>query len=311
MKIIKGVNEITREFTNSIITIGNFDGIHLAHQDIFKRVITEAHNENRKSVVITFDPHPKKVLHPERRPFFLIASLDEKLKLIRDLGIDAVVLIQFSLEFAKVTAEEFVKNILWDKLHIKKIFIGHDYIFGRDKGGNKEYLKVLGDRIGFQVEVIDAIKVDDAIVSSTRTRNTILDGNVKLAARLLGRPYNLGGMVIKGHQRGAGIGFPTANIKPEKVLVPGRGVYAIIAEVEGETHPGVLNIGFNPTFANDKLTIEAHIINFKGNIRGKSLDIFFIDRLRDEMKFENPKKLAVQIKRDIVNARTILTPYFL
>ncbi|GAI95244.1 unnamed protein product, partial [marine sediment metagenome] len=174
------------------------------------------------------------------------------------------------------------------------------------KEGNEKYLKVLGDRLGFQVEVIDAIKVDDAIVSSTRTRNTILDGNVKLAARLLGRPYNLGGTVVKGHQRGTGIGFPTANIKPEKVLTPCRGVYAIIAEIEGKTHPGVLNIGFNPTFANDKLTIEAHIIDFEENICGKSLDIFFIDRIRNEMKFEGPERLAEQIRMDIDKAKEIL-----
>ncbi|MEA1935765.1 MAG: bifunctional riboflavin kinase/FAD synthetase [Thermodesulfobacteriota bacterium] len=310
MKVIKGVNEITREFRDSIVTIGNFDGIHLAHQNIFKRVITEAHNENRKSVVITFDPHPKKVIHPERRPFFLITSLDEKLKLIGDQGIDAVLLIGFSLEFAKVTAEEFVKNILWDKLHIKKIFIGHDYTFGRDKGGNEEYLKTLGKKLGFQVDVINAIKVNDTTISSTRTRNAILDGNVKLAAKFLGRPYNLGGTIVKGHQRGTGIGFPTANIKPEKVLVPGRGVYAIIAEIEGKIHPAVLNIGFNPTFANDRLSIEAHIIDFKGNICGKSLIISFIDRIRDEMKFEGPEKLAEQIKKDVAKARKILGPHF-
>jgi len=310
MKIIKSINEITGEFTNSIVTIGNFDGIHLAHQDIFKRVTKEAHDENRKSVVITFNPHPKKILRPERRPFFLITSLDEKLKLIEDQGIDAVLLIEFSMEFAKITAEEFVKNILWDKLHIKKIFIGHDYVFGRDKGGNEEYLKFLGKTLGFKVTVINAIKVNDTIISSTNTRNAILDGNVELAARFLGRPYNLGGTVIKGHQRGAVIGFPTANIEPDKVLVPRRGVYAIIAEIEGKTHPAVLNIGFNPTFSNDKLSIEAHIIDFEENILGKNLDVFFVDRIRDEMKFDGPERLAEQIKRDIDKARELLSPHF-
>jgi riboflavin kinase/FMN adenylyltransferase len=310
MKIIKSIDEITGEFTNSIVTIGNFDGIHLAHQNIFKRVITEAHNENRKSVVITFDPHPKKVLRPERRPFFLITSLDEKLKLIEDQGIDAVLLIEFSREFAKITAEEFVKNILWNKLHIKKIFIGHDYVFGRNKGGNEAYLKLLGKKLGFKVTVINAIKVNDTIISSTNTRNAILDGNVGLAARFLGRPYNLGGTVIKGHQRGTDIGIPTANIKPDKVLVPPRGVYAIIAEIEGETHPAVLNIGFNPTFANDTISIEAHIFDFEENILGKNLDVSFIERIRDEIKFDSPERLVEQIKRDIDKAREILSPYF-
>ena len=310
MKIIKDVSEITQEFRDSIVTIGNFDGVHLAHQNIFNKVVTEARNRNRKSIVITFDPHPKKVLHPERSPFFLITSLDEKLKYIGDTGIDAVVLIEFSLELAKVTAEEFVKNILWDKLHIKKIFIGHDYAFGRGKGGNEEYLKSLGDRLGFHVEVVDAIMVDDIIISSTKTRNAILDGNVKLAERLLGRFYNLGGTIVKGYQRGTGIGFPTANIEPEKVLIPGRGVYAVIVEIEEERHPGVVNVGFNPTFANEKLSIEAHLIDFKGNIYGKNLDISFVDRIRDEMKFENPESLTKQINKDVDGAREILAPYF-
>ncbi len=308
MKIIKGVDEITRDLRDSIVTIGNFDGVHLAHQKIFKRVVIEADNEKRKSVVITFDPHPKKVLHPEKRPFFLITSLDEKLQLIADMGIDAVVLIKFSLELAKMTAAEFVKNILWDKLHIKKIFIGHDYSFGRGKEGNKEYLKSSGDRLGFEVEVINAIKADGIPVSSTKIRDAILDGNVKLAARLLGRPYNLGGAVIKGYQRGAGIGFPTANIEPEKALIPCSGVYAVIAEIEGSSRPSVVNIGFNPTFGNDKLSVEAHVLDFRGNIAGKNLNLLFIDRIRDERKFENVERLAEQIKKDIGQAKEILAP---
>jgi riboflavin kinase/FMN adenylyltransferase len=306
MKIIKGVNEITRDLRDSIVTIGNFDGVHLAHQEIFKRVVIEADNENRKSIVITFDPHPKKVLHPERRPFLLITSLDEKLKLIADMGIDAVVLLKFSLELAKMTAAEFVKNILWDRLHIKKIFIGHDYSFGRGKEGNEEYLKSSGNRLGFEVEVINAIKADGIPVSSTRTRNAILDGNVKLAAKLLGRPYNLGGTVIKGYQRGADIGFPTANIETDKVLIPDRGVYAVIAEIEGIGHPSVVNIGFNPTFGNDKISVETHVLDFKGNITGKSLNLLFIDRIRDERKFESVERLAGQIKKDIGQAKEIL-----
>ena len=308
MKIIKGVDEISPEFRDSIVTIGNFDGVHLAHQNIFKKVIAEAHNGNRKSVVITFDPHPKKIIHPERRPFFLITSLDEKLKLIGNLGVDVIILIEFSLEFARVTARGFVKNILWDKLHIKKIFIGHDYTFGKGKEGNEEYLKVLGNELGFKVEVINAVKIDHIIISSTRIRNAILEGNVNIAARLLGRPYNLGGTVVKGYQRGTDIGFPTANIEPEKVLIPGSGVYAVIVKIGGNSHPGVVNIGFNPTFGNDKLTVEAHVIDFKENICGKSLDIFFVDRMRDEVKFLSTERLAAQIKMDIAKAKEILTP---
>lgn len=307
MKIV-GIDEITPDLRDSVVTIGNFDGVHRAHREIFKRVLAEADREGKKSVVITFDPHPKKVLHPERRPFFLITTLDEKLKLIADSGIDATVLIKFSLEVANVTAAEFVKDILWDRLHIRKIFIGHDYSFGRGREGNEEFLKAEGLRLGFEVEVINAIKADGNAISSTRTRNAILDGNVKLAARLLGRPYNLGGTVIKGYQRGAGIGFPTANLKPEKVLIPAGGVYAVIAETEDGSHPSVVNIGFSPTFGNDKLSVEAHILDFNGNISGKRLNLLFVDRIRDELKFENAEGLARQIKKDIGRAKEILAP---
>lgn len=309
MEIIRGIDEISQEFRDSVVTIGNFDGVHLAHQNIFERVISEALNQNKKSVVITFDPHPKKIIHPGKRPFFLITTLDEKLKLIEDIGIDAVILIEFSMEFAGVTAGEFVQNILWDRLHLKKIFIGHDYAFGRGKEGNEEFLKSFGDKLGFQVEAIDAIKVDDIAISSTRTRHAILDGNVALAARLLGRPYNVWGTVVKGYQRGTGIGIPTANMEPEKVI-PATGVYAIIATIEGVRYPGVVNIGFNPTFSNEKLSIEAHLIDFEGNIYEKCLDISFIDRIRGEVKFEGPEKLVEQVKKDIDRAREILATYF-
>jgi riboflavin kinase/FMN adenylyltransferase len=305
MKIIRDLEDAPVEFRDSIVTIGNFDGIHLGHQDIFQKLIKEAEKEHRKTIIITFDPHPQKVLHPEKRPFFLLTPLDEKLKLIEQFGIDAVVLITFSMEFAKTTAEEFVRNILWDKLHIKKLYVGYDYVFGRGKGGNAESLKTYGKELGFEVEEIGAVKNSELIVSSTKIRLSILNGDVSLAAKLLGRPYNVYGNVVQGYRRGTDIGYPTANIESEKVI-PDCGVYAIMATIEGQKYQGVLNIGFNPTFDNDQLSTEVYLLDFQNNIYGKNIEIFFIDRLRDEMKFENSGKLAEQIKKDVEQAQKIL-----
>ncbi|MCD6154128.1 MAG: bifunctional riboflavin kinase/FAD synthetase [Syntrophobacterales bacterium] len=305
MKIIRDLEDIPVEFRGSIVTIGNFDGIHLGHRKIFQKLLKETEKEDRKTIVITFDPHPQKVLHPEKRPFFLLTPLNEKLKLIEKFGIDAVVLITFSVEFAKTTAEEFVRNILWDKLHIQKLYVGYDYVFGRGKEGNAESLKTYGKELGFEVEEIGAVKNGELVVSSTKIRVSILDGDVSLAAKLLGRPYNVYGNVVEGYRRGTAIGYPTANIKAEKVI-PGRGVYAIIAGIEGHKYQGVINIGFNPTFGNDELSTEVYLFDFQDNIYGKNIEIFFIDRLRDEMKFENSGKLAEQIKKDVEQAQKIL-----
>jgi riboflavin kinase/FMN adenylyltransferase len=308
MKIIKGIDEIPSEFRDAFVTIGNFDGIHLGHRLIFEQVIAAAKKEKGKALVITFDPHPKMLLHPERRPFYLITSLEEKIRLLDEIGIDAVILIPFSLEFAKTTAEAFIHDILWDKLHIRKIFIGHDYTFGRGKEGNEAYLVLHGSKLGFNVDVVNAFTIKGGIVSSTRIRNAILDGDVKTAAGLLGRPYNLSGPVVEGHRRGAGLGFPTANIDPEKVLVPARGVYAVIVEVDGQRYQGVLNIGYNPTFADEKQSIEVHLLEFTGNIYGMTLEVLFIERIRNEVKFDGPDKLVAQILQDIDRARFILKP---
>jgi len=308
MIIIKGTDKIPSEFRDAVVTIGNFDGIHLGHGLIFEQVIAAARQEKRQALVITFDPHPKMLLHPERRPFYLITSLEEKISLLDDIGIDAVILIPFSLEFAKTTAETFIRDILWDKLHIRKIFIGHDYTFGRGKEGNEAYLVLQGSKLGFDVDVVNAFTINSGIVSSTRIRNAILEGDVKTAASLLGRPYNLSGPVVVGHRRGAGLGFPTANIDPEKVLVPARGVYAVIVELDGQRYQGVLNIGYNPTFADEKRSVEVHLLDFDGNIYGMTLEVLFIERIRDEVKFDGPDKLVAQIRQDIDRARIILKP---
>lgn len=311
MKIIHDLHSLPEEFKNAYVTIGNFDGVHLGHKPLFEMLIQEARKDNRKALVITFHPHPKAVLHPEIRPFYLITTIEEKISLLEKTGIDGLILLPFSTAFAQITAEEFIREILWSTLQIKKIFIGHDYTFGKNKGGNEALLREMGKELGFEVISIDAVVLDGDVVSSTRLRHAILEGDVKLSAKLLGRPYNISGVVVRGKNRGATLGFPTANVKPDKELLPENGVYAVIIEIDGARHPGVLNIGYNPTFSGGDLSVEVFIINFDKRIYGKKLNILFIERIRNEKRFETPEKLVAQIKKDIQKAKKILAPHFL
>ena len=306
MKIFNSLEAITPDFHHAYATIGNFDGVHVGHRYIFKQIQSEAKQMGAKTVVMTFDPHPKMILHPERRPFYLITTLGEKMALLEKSGIDAVFLIPFSLDYAKTTAQSFVQDILWQRLHVKKIFIGHDYTFGYGKEGNQAFLEKYGQRLGFSVSVIDAVKMSGTIISSTLIRHCILDGEVRKAMTLLGRPYNIKGTVIKGYRRGNDLGFPTANLNPEKLLLPKEGVYAAWIILESQQFDAVLNIGYNPTFSNDHLTVEIHLLDFKEDIYGKNLQVYFVDRLRDEVKFTTPEKLASQIRQDITQTKNLL-----
>jgi riboflavin kinase/FMN adenylyltransferase len=306
MEVIHGSEKIPARMRRSVVTIGNFDGVHLGHRFIFRRLVEEARREGSPAVVISFEPHPKMVLHPERRPFYLITSPEEKIRLLAELEIDALILIPFSLDYARTTAETFVREILWERLQIRKILIGHDYTFGRGKEGNEAFLAEAGRRLGFAVEVMNAFCIGDTVISSTIIRDALLAGEVGFAATLLGRPYNLSGRVISGNRRGDSLGFPTANLLPDKELVPARGVYAVRCLLEEKRHDGVLNIGVNPTFADGKRSIEVHIFHFHRNIYGGILDVHFIERIRDEVRFTSPELLIAQIGRDIARAREIL-----
>jgi riboflavin kinase / FMN adenylyltransferase len=308
MDVIRGIEDIPAGLRDAAVTIGNFDGVHLGHRRLIARLLEEAGREKLKALVITFDPHPKMILRPELQPFYLISTVEEKIVLLEETGIDAVVIIPFTRQYAEKTAAEFIHQVLWEGLHIRKIVIGHDYTFGKGKEGNEAFLAAYGEKLGFGVEVINAVGIGDTIISSTEIRDAVMSGNVKKASALLGRPYNLGGTVVEGKRRGAGLGFPTANVDPEKVLIPARGTYAVIARLRGKRYPGVANIGFNPTFGGGKLTIEVHLLDFHEDIYGERLDVLFIDRIREEVKFPGPAELVLQIKRDIEQARAILQP---
>ena len=306
MIVFKSTDDITTDYRLSFVTIGNFDGVHLSHRHICRKLASVAAAAGAKSLVITFEPHPKMILHPDIKPFFLITTLGEKLKLLEDCGIDATLIIAFSPDYAETTAREFVYETLGQKLAIKKIIIGHDYTFGQNKKGNDAYLIASGQELGFEVEVIDAFKVGDDIVSSTLIRNLIVQGKVGEAARLLGRSYNVAGTVVTGFGRGIKLGFPTANINPEKELLPSAGIYAAFVEVEGRRYMAALNIGAKPTFADYTFTFEVHLLDFEGDLRGKKLNTEFVEKLRDIVKFDSPEALKKQIAADVEKVRAIL-----
>jgi riboflavin kinase/FMN adenylyltransferase len=308
MRVIRSLREIPADLAGGVMTIGNFDGVHLAHQAIIRKVIGEARTANCKAIVMTFEPHPQQVLHPERKPFYLITTLEEKISVLESLGVDDAVVVPFTSEFSQTTAAEFAQRVICDAIHPVNVMIGHDYTFGRGKEGKPEYLRALGKTCGFGVEVIGAVEMEGGIVSSTRVRNAIQAGDVSLAARLLGRPYSLGGHVVEGDRRGRDIGFPTANIAPEKLLIPLRGVYAAFVDVNGERFRAAVNIGFNPTFTDqENLSIEAHLLDFKGHLYGRKLVLSFVERIRDEQKFKSLEALVSQIAKDVEQTRKILS----
>ena len=306
MLVFKNIENITEDFRGSFVTIGNFDGVHLSHQFICRKLALEARAAGTKSLVITFNPHPKMILHPNIRPFYLLTSLDEKLKLLEGCGIDGTLVIPFSQEYSKITAEKFVYEFLGKKLAVKKIIVGHDYMFGQAKQGNSDYLISSGAQLGFTVEVVDAFKVGTDIISSTLIRNLILQGEVNSVFKFMGRFYNVAGIVVSGKGRGAALGFPTANLTPEKELLPPPGIYAAFAELAGKRYMSALNIGEKPTFADYTFTFEAYLLDFAGDVRGKKINILFVEKLRDIIKFDSPETLKKHIAKDVEKVREIL-----
>ncbi len=296
--------------SSSVVTLGNFDGVHLGHQAIFKRVADKAKELGLPSVALSFYPHPLKVLRPSEAPLMLL-PLKEKARLLEAMGLDHFLCIYFTKSFASLEAEEFVEEVLVKGLNAEEIFVGRDYRFGRDRKGNVNYLAELGQRFGFRVRVVDPVVVDGILVSSTRIRRMLLEGRVTEAMKFLGRPYKLLGRVVKGVGRGKSLGFPTANIEPDNELIPRNGVYSVAVEVGGMTHPGVVNIGFNPTFEDDKeVKVEVHIIDFSGELYNKEIGVLFLKRIRGEVKFPSPQLLVRQIREDVKEAKGIWQEFF-
>lgn len=305
MILITDLNDIPGKFQRSVITLGNFDGLHLGHQELLKMVIKRAREAEALSLVVTFRPHPLKILAPEKCPP-LISIYEEKIKLFERLGIDVLVKIPFTLSFSSMTAEDFVKDILCARLGAKEIFVGYNYRFGKGREGNIQTLKALGDKFGFTVREVEQVSLNGEVVSSTKIRHLLKDGEVQHAARLLGRHYAITGVVMKGDGRGKGLGFPTANIAPKHSIIPADGVYAVRLFVRDKLYDGIANIGLRPTFRKKTLTIEVHVFDFDEDIYGEEISLYFIGRIREERKFRNADELVLQIKNDLETAKGIL-----
>ena len=305
MQVFQGIQAVKGKLTKPAITIGNFDGVHKGHQALFDKVRQWARKLGGQSAVVTFDPHPLEVLSPEKAPPFITCHR-LKMDLIARCGIDATIVIPFNHLFSRMSAREFVEIVLVENIGAKAIVVGHDYRFGNSREGNIDFLRRLGGEHGFEVETVAGLRVNDTMVSSTTIRQMIASGKIKEANKLLGRLFEVSGEVITGQRRGIQLGFPTANIRLPSMASPPTGVYVIEAEVEGNRYGGAANLGYNPTFGNADLSLEAHLFDFNGDIYGKTIVIRFIDRLREEIRFPGPAELVVQIARDVASAKKTL-----
>ncbi len=305
MKIVRGTKNIVKPIPCPVVAIGNFDGVHIGHQIIFRQAAQMARDRMGTAIVFTFEPHPLKIIAPKRVPP-LLTSFRQKMELIEECGIDMVVCADFTRQFADQQPRDFAKDILVGLIGVEEIVVGFDYAFGRGREGTISYLQKMGEEFHFNVHVVEPIKLRDHLVSSSHVRELIEEGNVKAARGFLGRDYSILGPVVHGHHTGQAIGFPTANLDTAKVQIPATGVYAVRILHAGRAFKGAVNIGFNPTFNRDRLSVEVHIFDFHEDIYGQEVEVIFVDRIRQEMTFESADELVVQIKKDIETARVIL-----
>jgi len=290
---------------NPVLTIGTFDGVHLGHRKIIAALHDRAKSINGESVIFTFDPHPRKVVAPDEASLRLLTTLDEKIALFEQSGIDHLIIYPFTLEFSRLTYEEFVEIVLVGQIHLKFLVVGYDHRFGRDREGNFEFLQKCAARFDFQIEKMDALLMNEASVSSTKIRDAIQQGDFQTANACLGYPFSLHGTVVEGQKLGRQIQFPTANIEasdPDKII-PGYGVYAVQVKVQGKSNQGMLNIGSRPTVNHnaDHRTVEVHIFNFDADIYGEPIEVVFFQKLREEQKFPSIELLKDQLAQDRTN----------
>ena len=307
MKIIQN-NIQARSIKNAVVTIGTFDGVHLGHQAIFKEMRRLAKEIDGETVVVTFHPHPRQVLSIGTEKLRFICSQEEKLKKFEEFGIDNVVIIPFTKEFASTPSDEFVKHYIIDRLHPAVIVVGYDHHFGKNRMGDYEMLSSLGRQYGFKTVQVEAQDIHEVAVSSTKIRNYLWTGNVKAANELLGYPYSVTGTVVMGNQIGRTLGFPTANldIPNEFLMINNPGVYACQTLIDGKKYNAMANTGLRPTIgdrADGDFIIEVNIFDYDGDLYGKTIKVWFIDRIRDEVKFNGLESLKEQLKRDREEAK--------
>ncbi len=306
MEVIFGLDkEITGK--KSVLTVGTFDGIHLGHREIIKELLSIAKERDLISSLLTFEPHPKTVVQESPHRIKLLTTLEEKLEILHQIGLERVIIAKFSREFSEMNYKAFVEEILLNRLKSAHIIIGYDHSFGRNRVGNFRELENLSNLYSFNLEEVGPFKIDNQTVSSTRIRAYIDDGDMESASKMLGHRYFLEGIVIKGEGRGQRLSFPTANlmIENQNKLMPKEGVYVVECDVQGDKYRGMANIGFKPTFGGASRTVEVHIFDFNKDIYGEKISVYFIMRLRDEVKFENEKQLIKQLNIDKENSYKI------
>ena len=309
MQIVESLDAIHQLNEETALTFGTFDGVHIAHQAIVKEVVKQAQGMSKTSLVLSFHPHPMAFLSPEQCPPSL-TTMDKKIELFRQMGVDIAVFAKLEEHISQMSAVDFVKEILLDKLRAKSIVVGYDSKFGKDRTGNAKHLKNLGTENNFDVKIVEPQRIGDIIVSSTRIRQAISKSNLLLAKQMLGRCYSISGKVVKGKGLGRKIGYPTANIDAEDQMLPSFGIYAIRARLEWSNRllacDGVLSLGIRPTIGDGKFQIEAHLFGLNDDIYGHRVEVIFIKKIRDEIAFSNLAELCTQIERDIVKAKEIL-----
>jgi len=306
MQGIFNLNEIKKPFINPVLTIGNFDGVHKGHLALFDKVKERAKAIAGQSVVMTFEPHPLKIMKPADGPQ-LITHTGQKLELIEKAGIDIIVCVSFDREFAAIPAREFVNAILVEKIGIREIVVGYDYTFGHNREGDINLLREIGNTFGFVVHLVGPVEIDRTLVSSTSIRRLVQEGRLEEAGVLLGRDFEVQGTVVRGRNRGGRLlGFPTANLSPHGELLPKIGIYAVRLLIDDVLFNGVTNVGYNPTFGDTGLTVETHVLDYSGDLLGKTIKVHFIKRLRDEKAFKSIEDLSAQIAQDIAQAKEVL-----
>jgi len=309
MRVIRSLEEIDQPFERAVLTVGNFDGVHLGHQALFHTVIEKAEAIDGTSAAMTFEPHPMKVLRPGYHPP-LITMLEQKIELIERTGLDALIVVPFNRRFAALSPREFVEDVLIRRIGMAAMVVGSDYTFGRYRAGNVQQLRNFSELFDFDLIVSDWIQIvkdNSKRISSTKIREMVTAGRVDRAPDMMGRYYQIRGRVTTGRNRGGKLlGFPTANVNLQDELCPGSGIYAVTVERNGRLYDGVANIGYSPTFDDHIFTIEVHILDFDENIYGEKIRVNFIQRIRDEKKFDGISELSEQIRRDVEVARRIL-----
>lgn len=309
LKIFHSINDFSST-KKTILTLGTFDGVHIGHKKILKKLTQNTENQKYESLVLTFFPHPRMVLQ-EHSDIKLLNTIDEKIDLLEKIGIENLVIHPFDEAFSRLTAEEFVSNILVDRFHIQKIVIGHDHRFGRNRTANIDDLIAYGKEYGFEVEQISVQEINDISVSSTKIRNALLEGDMALANDYLGYNYFLTGSIIQGKQLGRTIGFPTANLKIEEnyKLIPQNGVYIVKSIIDEQNVFGMMNIGFNPTVNGQKQSIEIHYFDFNADLYNQKISVSILQRIRSEQKFESVDLLKEQLEKDKKTALVFLNKF--